>query len=391
MDRLELLRDLLDRAQDRLEGMQTDWQRFDAILEALPAAIFVAAPEPPFAVRYISPSVFPLTGWTPAQYVGDPRFWWDRVHPDDGGALGALSARLEAGGTVDLVYRLAHATQGWRWVQGIMRLLRAPDGRAQEFVGVAYYLGREPHVVPGSDGEAAPHAAQLAMIAHEIRNPLHAMAGALDALTGVELPEAARPWVAVLARGLDAALGVASDTLDTAMLDAGRLRIETRRLDVAALLRDVALLCGQAADRAGLTLRTTCDPAACVGLLGDPNRLRQVLVNLVQNALRFTVQGGVTVHAALACEPPSAPTVLELAVVDTGPGFGEAQRARLFEPFAAPPGVPAHGVRGTGLGLAITRRLVAAMGGTIAVDSVPGAGSRVVVRVPALREGLQRA
>lgn len=390
MDRLELLRDLLDRAQKRLEGMQTDWQRFDEILEALPAAVFVAGPEPPFPVRYVSPSVLPLTGWTPAQYVGDPRFWWDHVHPSDRAALLELSAQLEAGGTVDLVYRLGHVTQGWRWVQGIMRLIREPDGRPREIVGVAFYLGREPG--GAAVGEAgAQRAALLAMVAHEIRNPLNAMAGALDALGGIALPAATRPWLAVLTRGLDAALAVASDTLDSALLDAGQLRIEMRRLDVAALLRDVEILCGHVAQRAGLTLCTECDPALGPDLIGDANRLRQVLVNLVQNALRFTVDGGVTVRAAKVREPDSDATMLELAVADTGPGFDEAQRARLFEPFAAPPGVPARGARGTGLGLTVCRRLVAAMGGTIGVETAPGQGSRVVVRVPLERARDQRA
>lgn len=391
MDRLELLREILDRAQDRLEGMQTDWQRFDEILEALPASVFVAGPEPPFAVRYVSPSVLPLTGWSPAQFVGDPRFWWDHCHPDDVGVLLSLASRLESGTTVDLVYRLQHATQGWRWVQAIMRLLRDAAGRPREVVGVAFFLGSDPRIVPGAETESSQRAELLAMIAHEIRNPLNAMAGALDALATVDLPAAAQPWVAVLERGLDAALGVAGDTLDTALLDAGQLRLDTRRLDVPALLRDVDLLCGHAAEGAGLALRTTCDPAVPDDLLGDPGRLRQVLVNLVQNALRFTVEGGVTVAARLATDPASLGLVLELAVVDTGPGFDEAQRARLFEPFARPPGIPAHGVRGTGLGLAISRRLVMAMGGSIAVDSTPGQGSRITVRVPVMRGALQRA
>jgi signal transduction histidine kinase len=390
MDRLELLREIIDRAQDRLEGMQTDWQRFDQILETLPAAIFVCAPEPPFSVRYISPSVLPLTGWSPAQWVGDPNFWWDHCHSGDSDALFALAPRLEAGGTVDLVYRLRHATEGWRWVQGIMRLQRDAHGRPHEVVGVAFYLGREASIVPVGDGAAAQRAELLAMIAHEIRNPLNAMAGAVDALASVELPPAAQQWIGVLARGLDAALGVAGDTLDAALLDAGKLRLDTRPLDVAALLRDVDLLCGHAAEAVGLTLRTELDPAVPGDLLGDPNRLRQVLVNLVQNALRFTTEGGVTVCATLAAAAASGPT-LELAVADTGPGFDAAQRARLFEPFGNLPGEPAHGARGTGLGLAISRRLVTAMGGTIVVESAPGQGSRFVVRVPVGRGPLQRA
>lgn len=385
MDRLALLRDILDRAQDRLEGMQTDWQRFDQILEALPAAIFVAAPAPPFDVRYISPSVLPLTGWSPAQYVGDPHFWWNHCHPDDLHELLALEARLERGGVVDLVYRLQHATEGWRWVQGIMRLQRDADGRAREVVGVAFYLGREGAIVPVGDGAAARRAEFLATLGHEMRNPLHAMTGAVDALASVALPPAAQPWIDVLRRGLDAALAVAGDTLDAAVLDAGALRLEARRLDVAALLRDVTLLCGHAAESTVLTLRTEVDPALPSDLVGDPGRLRQVLVNLVQNALRFTAEGGVTVRAALGATTPAGAT-LELSVVDTGPGLDEAQRARLFEPFGRPPGEPAHGARGTGLGLAISRRLVTAMGGTIAVESAPGQGSRFVVRVP-----LQRA
>jgi signal transduction histidine kinase len=109
-------------------------------------------------------------------------------------------------------------------------------------------------------------------------------------------------------------------------------------------------------------------------------------VNLVQNAVRFTPEGQVTIDARVdAVEPHRA--VLELTVTDTGVGLDATQRGHLFQPFTGPPGEPVHGSRGTGLGLTITQRLLAAMGGTIAVEPGPGRGSRFVARLPVERSG----
>lgn len=384
MHRLHLLRNILDDAHARLETMQRDWRHFDAILESLPAAIFVCEAEPPNTGIYVSPSVERLFGWAPEQLLGDVVFWWRHVHPDDVPRVRAGMDAVAAGATAEVEYRYAHPRIGWRRVRTLGRLGDGGEDGRRHIAGVSCDVTDHVPIAAGPAPGATARAEFLAMLAHEIRNPLNAMAGALDVLGSVTTEPAARPWIEVLSRGLDAALALTGDTLDCGLLDAGRMHLEAATLDVAALLRDVEMLCGLAAERAGLVLTVHVAPDMPADLLADARRLRQVLVNLVQNAVRFTPAGGVTVEARLRDASP-ARAVLELAVTDTGPGLDARQRARLFQPFAQPPGEPAHGARGTGLGLMITHRLLAAMGGAIAVEPGPAGGSRFVATIPVRR------
>jgi PAS domain S-box-containing protein len=384
MDRLHLLRNILDDANERLETMQRDWRDFDAILEALPAAIFVSDAEPPNEVVYVSPSVERLFGWSPEQVVADVTFWWRHMHPDDVERVRATMAAIARGATAEVEYRFAHPERGWRRVRTIGRFgERHEDGRGL-IAGVSYDVSDHARAVAAPAPGATARAEFLAMLAHELRNPLNAMAGALEVLASTNGDPACRPWIEVLERGLDAALSLTGDTLDCGLLDAGQMRIEPGALDVAALLRDVEMLCGLAAERAGLALVVRAAPDMPDDLVADARRLRQVLINLVQNAVRFTPTGSVTVEARVGGGDAER-TILELSVTDTGPGLDTGQRARLFQPFAQPPGEPAHGARGTGLGLTITHRLLAAMGGSIGVEPGPTGGTRFVARVPVRR------
>lgn len=382
MHRLHLLRDILDDAHARLEGMQRGWRQFDAILEMLPATIFVCEAAPPNRGIYVSPSVERVFGWAPDQLLAE--VWWRHVHPDDVERVRTSIAAMVEERPAEVEYRFAHPRLGWRRVRTLARLAIDPETGARLVPGVSWDVtalaAPPPMPAPGAAGRAE----FLAMLAHEIRNPLNAMAGALDVLGAITTDPAARPWLDVLGRGLAAALALTGDTLDCGLLDAGQMRIEVGPLDVAAVLRDVEMLCRLAAERAGLALTVRVMPGMPDDLRGDAHRLRQVLMNLVQNAVRFTPAGSVTVEAAIADGSPDR-AVLVLAVTDTGPGLDAAQRQRLFQPFAQPPGQPAHGARGTGLGLTITQRLVAAMGGAVTVESAEAGGCRFVVRVPLRR------
>ncbi|HEX8374470.1 MAG TPA: ATP-binding protein, partial [Geminicoccaceae bacterium] len=214
----------------------------------------------------------------------------------------------------------------------------------------------------------------LAAMSHEIRTPLTAVLGMADLLAAEELTGRQKGYVAAIRTSGRHLLSVVNDILDFSRIEAGRLELERVDFSVPGLLEEVrSLLAPQARER-GLELRFELDEHSPPIGVGDPTRLRQVLLNLVGNALKFTHEGGVAV--AVSSRPEGEGRVrLLFEVRDTGIGMTPGQAAGLFQAFAQADRSTARRYGGTGLGLAISRRLVEAMGGAIGVESAPGAGS----------------
>lgn len=212
----------------------------------------------------------------------------------------------------------------------------------------------------------------LATISHEIRTPLHGILGVVDLLESSRLAPATPEYAESLRRSTEALLSVVNQILDFSKLDAGRLELERREFDLRGCLEAVAEILGPRAREKDLELVVLADAGVPARVVGDPARLRQVLLNLGDNAIRFTRRGEVVVRASPG---PTGSSLVRFSVSDTGIGIPDSARARLFQPFSQldASSTRAHG--GTGLGLAISRHLVALMGGEIGFDSEPGRGS----------------
>ncbi len=177
----------------------------------------------------------------------------------------------------------------------------------------------------------------------------------------------------------DGLMAVLNDILDLSKIEAGKLELETISFDVDKLGRQMFLMWSETARLKGLELVLEIDPATPPWLTGDPMRVRQILLNLISNALKFTEQGAVTVHIA-----PLAPQGVEILVTDTGIGMRQDQQANLFQAFSQAEVSTTRRFGGTGLGLSICRRLAEMMDGDISVTSEPGAGSTFRVALPLL-------
>ena len=226
------------------------------------------------------------------------------------------------------------------------------------------------------DAEAASLAKSqfLATMSHEIRTPLNGVLGMAELLRGTTLDAQQRRFATTIQQSGQALLTLIDDILDFSKIEAGRLELEITDFDPRNLIEETAVLLAERAHRKGLELALDLPMELPEMAQGDPARLRQILVNLVSNAIKFTEHGEVVIR--LTVPESSAQAVgLRVAVSDTGIGIALAAQARIFESFVQADGSTTRHYGGTGLGLAISRRLVQLMGGDMGVESVPGVGS----------------
>ena len=212
----------------------------------------------------------------------------------------------------------------------------------------------------------------LANMSHEIRTPLTSIVGFTGLLAGRDdLPETAQKMVSRVKGASKALLSIVNDILDFSKLEAGQVTIDPKLVDVVAIAEEALMMFGPQAEAKALGLAFDATPDIPDQVRVDPDRLRQILVNLVGNAVKFTDEGRVRLSLAYDADAQA----LQVRVEDTGAGMDEAQRARLFQRFSQVDASSTRQHGGTGLGLAISRALVEAMGGAIGVDSAPGQGS----------------
>ncbi|MBK1720744.1 hybrid sensor histidine kinase/response regulator [Thiocystis violacea] len=220
----------------------------------------------------------------------------------------------------------------------------------------------------------------LATLSHEIRTPMNGVLGTIQLLLETRLDSGQQRLTDAIQRSAETLLAVVNDVLDYAKIDAGKVCLEYQDLDLREEIEDVLDLLAPLAHTKGLDLALSVQPGLTTAAQGDPLRIRQVITNLVGNAIKFTDLGQVIVHvrrASMATAPG-----YRIEVADTGLGVTEAQRQAIFESFTQADSSTTRRFGGTGLGLTIAKRLVEAMGGEIGVESQPGQGSVFHLTLP---------
>jgi PAS domain S-box-containing protein len=347
-----------------------------AAVAAAPTGVVLADPkQPDCPIVFANAAFHRITGFAPDEVIGrNCRFL--QGPGTDKAAVQAIAAAIAAARPIDI--RLVnYRRDGKRFVNELhISPVFDAAGRVSLFLGIQHDVTER--VRAEEAAKRARRAAErasaeksdfLAFVSHEVRTPLNGVLGTLSLILDTALDAEQRAYAETARRSGETLLWTVNELLDLSRIEAGKLELEDLAFDTGAPLREVLGLQAAAAADKGLTLKAALDGALPARIMGDPRRLRQVLLNLVDNAIRFTAQGEVEVTMAREGDR------LVVAVRDTGPGIPPALRARLFRRFQQADAGTARRHGGSGLGLMICRRLVGLMGGTIGVESEPGAGS----------------
>jgi signal transduction histidine kinase/CheY-like chemotaxis protein len=319
-----------------------------------------------------------------------------RVHPEDlptvHAFLNALTEDVSNIGPQSMQYRI-NTPQGWLYVETYGMVTERDDqGRVVRLMGTHADITqrKQQRALLERARERAEEASQvkgafLANISHEIRTPLNALMGLTHLLMDSPLSDQQKHWLALIDKSSQNLLSLLNDVLDLSRIESGKVSIEPTRVDLHDLLADLSDLYEEQASQR--SLRWAMERAAEVPrfIQCDETRFRQVLTNLISNALKFTPAGGqvrLLVDVGTKNGGSSGPVVLRLRVQDTGIGIAPANQASIFEEFVQANDSVARQYGGSGLGLAISAKLVRLMGGEIAVESALGQGSTFTVKLP---------
>ncbi len=306
---------------------------------------------------------------------------WVTVHPDDREAAQAEWERhLNEGTPFRTEYRMN--TPGREvWAFSAAELIYSEDGRIEGVLGVLKNITArkqsETAVMRARDAAEAANRAKsefLANMSHEIRTPLNGVMGVASALSRTALTDAQADMVGLIETSAQTLEAILADVLDLARVEAGRLELKAEPFDLGACLRQAAALFQPAVEAKGLDLDIDIAPEACGAFVGDVVRIRQIVCNLMSNAVKFTAKGRLGLRASARPEGDGR-SRLTISVHDTGIGFSPEVKARLFERFEQADGSITRRYGGTGLGLAISRALAEAMGGALDATSTPGEGA----------------
>ncbi|MFT5489474.1 MAG: PAS domain S-box-containing protein [Alphaproteobacteria bacterium] len=393
-------------------------EQFRSMTANVPGMVYQRINYPDGRIEYpfVNEGVRDILGVDPETILEDQGYMARTIHPEDVDHYGAVIAdaaeRLSA---YELEFRARHVSAGYRWVRAYGRPLRQDDGSifwnllttditAQKEAGAqlrdansklkaqsdeleqARLAAEEAADFAKSamlDAEGANHAKSefLANMSHEIRTPLNGILGMAGLMEDTELDPEHADNVKIIRQSGETLLAIINDILDFSKMEAGKLDLEVIDIQLPDVVDGVGQLLGPKAVEKGVELLLYIDASVPQFVSGDPGRLRQVLMNLVGNALKFTNEGSVTVEVNVAGGSEQRKWV-EFSVIDTGIGMPADVTDKLFNRFMQADSSTTRQFGGTGLGLAICRQLVSLMDGEIGAESEEGQGSRFWFKVP---------
>jgi PAS domain S-box-containing protein len=331
---------------------------------------------------WLSPRLHELLGFEAGELGEGQEVLRDRIHPDDVAVSDAAVRRqLEEGMPIDVEVRMLTKAGNYRWYRlrgspsfsGSGRVTRT-SGSMQDVTEAR--AAREALVSATEAAQAASGAksAFLATMSHEIRTPMNGIIGMTSLLLDTVLGRVQREYAEAIRTSANSLLTIINDILDSSKIEAGKLEIEQLEMDLRAHVEEVGTMMALQAASKGLELVVAVDDEVPQAVRGDPQRIRQCLVNLVGNAIKFTAEGEIVIEVRVVGRRENT-AIVRFEVRDTGMGIAPEARAELFQPFTQADSSITRRFGGTGLGLSIVKRLVELMGGEVSVQSEVGRGS----------------
>lgn len=395
------------RVAERTQKLHEAELRYRTLVEQIPAIIYISALDQTMNIRYVSPQIELFLGYTPEEWVANPGIWLACIHPDDREHMRAEAARARADGMFKACeYRLiardgrvvwfrdegvviADAAGQALYTQGVMLDITtrkaAEAALVEERAQLAERVVERTAELSHANAELARAARLkdefLASMSHELRTPLNTILGMAESLQeqlyGPLTADQAEAVRSVEESGRHL-LALINDILDLSKVEAGKLKLDLDLVDLEGVCQASLRMIKQSAQQKRLNVSSRIEDAI-PPLLGDSRRLKQILVNLLNNAVKFTPEGG---SIGLEVQADAVVQVVYFVVWDTGIGIDTSDLKRLFKPFVQLDSRLSRQYAGTGLGLALVQRMVELHGGSVTVTSTPGQGSRFTIALP---------
>jgi len=387
--------DITNRRREELQNKRLK-DRLEFVLAASPAIIYTCQASRNYETTFISKNVQNVLGYTKETWLAEPNFWINHIHPEDLSQVLARLSDLQAQEHHPSQYRFLHQDGSYYWLEDEFRLAQNKMGKITEIIGYMVDISQrkqaeiqlqETNKQLAASNEQLTRATRLkdeflANMSHELRTPLNAILGISEGLQDQvfgAINERQRQSLQTIERSGTHLLELINDILDLSKIEAGQMQLECIPVTINQLCQSSLAFIKQQAFQKQIQLHVQIQPNL-PDLLVDERRIRQVLINLLNNAVKFTLEGGsVTLFVT---RKEHSPDFIRIAVIDTGIGIAPDNISKLFQPFVQIDSSLSRKYTGTGLGLSLVKRIVEMHGGQVDVSSEIGVGSSFFVDLP---------